>query len=1022
MIVGGPSDRAAGQDVSPGGAKTVSGFFGPSIPFLGSAYHPSANVAAAEAPAKQYSAAVISIADYFPLNRGDYQFFEDLSSYSFSNTTYTLHGQIALLRTQSIVGVMSAGQYLSVDSAGRLLQHGMRMQTTLGWADAIFDRSLVWGTAGMTIPTTLRDSVGFTVEGFSGVVYLTLEYLGVDESRVIRTASGNFRRCVVIRETDRITIPSLKVDESASKLLYLAKRAREMALNDPSDSPLMTRLRVGNRILHPTLSLSTGARDAVAESNTIPTGQRMFPGTQRLATMTFRNRGILPWHPDDGFRLGALGDSDPLVAANRIFLNPGTTVLPGEAYTFSVVFTAPPTTGPLTTDWRMVQDGVIWFGESLVKTISILNSGVANLSLSAWDFAPFAPARIAPGDPFAFGTLLDNNGGAASGPFWFEVWGSRTGGLMLDMMLTDSAQIGPLAPGGDLSYVRTQPLYSIPDGPYTVVLVADRLKQVPESNERDNRAVIGSKRLLVLRPPTNADLAIENFTFSPNPAFNRQDIMLGGQVRNIGTQDTGPFWIEFWGSFDRVDPQLGFFLCDSINVPNLAPGAATNLAGYPRTLYDCPTGTFMVGVFADRPDQVNELDETNNYVFLDGVRLNQTTPVSSEQASPQAAGCDLVVVSADSSPSAPTQLTPGSTTQFSVRVENRGTAASGPFWLELWGSKLGGLSLDQFLADSERLADLPAGGAVDLNLVRSLYSIPDGPFTITVTADRPGETGDVNRANNKRSVARKRLLTIRPESKANLRVEALSLPSPISAGEPLRVKGFVRNVGTQASGPFWIEFWGSLDQDYPVLGIPLCDSIYVPNLVPDAAVNISSATYPRLLYRTVPTTPTIMAVMCFADRNDLVNETNEADNYSILRNYRVVQTNLVLDSFSFGPNPVRQGQALQVGGRVRNVGAGRSGPFWVEFWGGLDPANPTLDIQLCDSIYVSGLAPNATCDLTTPPLTLHTIVPPALYSVICYVDRIGAVPESNENDNSVVLPGYRVLPAILIHGERGEGE
>jgi hypothetical protein len=71
---------------------------------------------------------------------------------------------------------------------------------------------------------------------------------------------------------------------------------------------------------------------------------------------------------------------------------------------------------------------------------------------------------------------------------------------------------------------------------------------------------------------------------------------------------------------------------------------------------------------------------------------------------------------------------------------------------------------------------------------------------------------------------------------------------------------------------------------------------------------------------------------------------------------------------------------------------------------------------------VSGLAPNATCDLTTPPLTLHTIVPPALYSVICYVDRIGAVPESNENDNSVVLPGYRVLPAILIHGERGEGE
>jgi hypothetical protein len=1003
--------QTAEQETPSGEAKKAAAFLGPAV---GSIAKPSSGESKAtgipDLPQKQLAPAVISIADYFPLYPKDFQVFADKSKYILDSTTYTLHGHTALLSNIYIYGVLSSGQYLSFDSAGTLRQHGIKMQALKGWVDAIFDHPMVWGTASMQMPITFKDSAHFSIEGHSGTVELTLEYLGIDETSAIHTVGGNLRRCVVIHETDRIAIPSLGVDEPVTKIIYLAKRIREVALNNPSDSPLMTQSRVGDRLLGPTLALSGGARDAVAESNTMPTGQRIPAGSSRLVTMTFRNRGLLPWHPDDGFRLGAVGDSDPFVSANRIYLAPGTTVLPGETYTFPVILTAP-TTGSLVTDWRMVQDGVVWFGETLTKRITISDTVYPNLSFSAWDFAPMAPAQMRPGEPFALGTLVDNNGGATAKQFWLETWGSRTGGLMLDLMLLDSDRVGPLLPGEALPYIKTKPLYSVPDGLYTVVFVADRPNQVGELYETDNRAVVGSKRLLVLRPPTNADLAVQAFTFGPNPVRKGQRLTLGGQVRNVGTQDSGPFWIEFWGAYDRVNPQLDFYLCDSIEVSNLAPGAAINLSAYSRTLYNtCPTGIFMAGVFVDRLDQVNELDETNNYSFIDNIRLNLTSPAANEDDGARTAGPDLVVVNADSSPSAPTQAIPGSIIQLSARVENRGTVAGGPFWLEFWGSKLGGLSLDEFLADSERVPGIPAGGAVDLNLTRSLYSIPDGPYAITVVADRLNEVGDSNRTNNRRAVAAKRLLTVRPPSNANVRVEGLLLPNPISTGEPFKIKGVVRNVGTQPSGPFWIEFWASPDQSDLTLRYPLCDSILVPNLAPDQYDDLSSHTHLRSLYPNLPTSPTLVAIICFADRNDLVNETNEADNYLILRGYRILQPNLKLEGFSFGPNPVHLGEALQIKGTVQNLGPGNAGPFWVEFWAALNPAHPTPDIQICNSIYVPGLVPHATADLSTPPLFLRTNLPTGPCSIICHVDRANVVIESNEADNSIVLPGYQILP------------
>jgi hypothetical protein len=192
--------------------------------------------------------------------------------------------------------------------------------------------------------------------------------------------------------------------------------------------------------------------------------------------------------------------------------------------------------------------------------------------------------------------------------------------------------------------------------------------------------------------------------------------------------------------------------------------------------------------------------------------------------------------------------------------------------------------LDELIADSTWLPGLAAGGALDLTLPRTLYSIPDGPYSIVVVVDRPGEVAESNEGNNRRAVAGKRLLTIRPQTQANLVVESFNAtPNVLLRGQPITFSGLVRNIGTENSGPFWIEFIGTRTPRTPQIEFFLCDSILVHNLAPGEYVDL--ANFAQTLYPSVPVGA--MGVICFADRNDLVNETHEEDNYVVLTGYQV---------------------------------------------------------------------------------------------------------------------------------------
>ncbi|MDO8588701.1 MAG: glycoside hydrolase family 9 protein [Armatimonadota bacterium] len=104
-------------------------------------------------------------------------------------------------------------------------------------------------------------------------------------------------------------------------------------------------------------------------SNTIPS--TLLAGQVLPVTVTVKNTGYIPWTQATEFKLGAVGDSDPF-GPGRVDLGPSDSIGNNQQKVFSFNMTAPSTPGTYTTDWRMVQEFVCWFGDTLTKQVQVV--------------------------------------------------------------------------------------------------------------------------------------------------------------------------------------------------------------------------------------------------------------------------------------------------------------------------------------------------------------------------------------------------------------------------------------------------------------------------------------------------------------------------------------------------------------------------------------------------------------------------------------------------------------------------
>jgi hypothetical protein len=145
----------------------------------------------------------------------------------------------------------------------------------------------------------------------------------------------------------------------------------------------------------------------------------MDAGQTITVSLTFRNTGTSTWTQAAAYKLGAVGDTDPFAPARQL-LAPGDAIAPGQQKTFTFDFTAPAAAGSAGTHWRMLREGVAWFGDQLNRQVAINPAPSAaerTLALLGGRFAVTVSWHDPQSGNAGFGRAV--HGTDETGTFWF---------------------------------------------------------------------------------------------------------------------------------------------------------------------------------------------------------------------------------------------------------------------------------------------------------------------------------------------------------------------------------------------------------------------------------------------------------------------------------------------------------------------------------------------------------------------------------------------------------------------------
>ncbi len=162
--------------------------------------------------------------------------------------------------------------------------------------------------------------------------------------------------------------------------------------------------------------------DAVCISETVPT--TMTAGQQYSVTVRFSNTGGNTWTKAAGYRVGSINPYDNSTwGMNRVLMNEGDSVAPGEVLALTWTVTAPSTPGWYNFQWRMLQAGVEWFGSP--STNVVVNVQAAAGGNGAGFDSQVVPTTMTAGQQYSVTVRFRNTGGNT----WTKAAGYRVGSI-----------------------------------------------------------------------------------------------------------------------------------------------------------------------------------------------------------------------------------------------------------------------------------------------------------------------------------------------------------------------------------------------------------------------------------------------------------------------------------------------------------------------------------------------------------------------------------------------------------------
>ena len=147
----------------------------------------------------------------------------------------------------------------------------------------------------------------------------------------------------------------------------------------------------------------------------------MTTGQTQTVTLTMTNDGDTTWTQADEYKLGGWKPGEPpddstWLASARVLLAPGDSIAPGDSKIFTFNITAPTTQGTYNFRWRMVKEGIGWFGE-VSDNVPITVNPPASPTLSV-----SASASPASGVSPLSGTVTANVSGTATGAIDYKFY------------------------------------------------------------------------------------------------------------------------------------------------------------------------------------------------------------------------------------------------------------------------------------------------------------------------------------------------------------------------------------------------------------------------------------------------------------------------------------------------------------------------------------------------------------------------------------------------------------------------
>src|SRR3990170_34696 len=171
----------------------------------------------------------------------------------------------------------------------------------------------------------------------------------------------------------------------------------------------------------PIAASAQAANDAELVSQSVPLA--LQPNERAVVAITMSNTGPTTWTAADGYKLGTQNPQDNILwtGGTRIYLPDGVSVAPGETYTFEFPITAPSTPGYYNFRWRMVHEGVEWFGD-YTPNVAIAVEAPATTNAALF-IAQSVPDSMAPGQSATVSITMLNVGTTT----WTTAEGYRLG-------------------------------------------------------------------------------------------------------------------------------------------------------------------------------------------------------------------------------------------------------------------------------------------------------------------------------------------------------------------------------------------------------------------------------------------------------------------------------------------------------------------------------------------------------------------------------------------------------------------